>query len=107
MKLFLCEKCADVVSLRVGFDRSCDCGQSGGRYVNNLDAEVWGPCMVLGFANSSLTKAYRAQKHLGDSSEKMMYDGITVAMGRPFDAFIIPESANSIKRIERNNHDNF
>jgi hypothetical protein len=103
MKLILCEKCSDVVALKLDIDRSCSCGKSGGRYVNELDAEVWGPCFKLGFANSSLINALRAQKFEGDSKEVMAYAAGLVTKGRDFQAFIIPESAETMKRVEKPN----
>lgn len=101
MKLILCEKCSDVVCLKLGIDRSCACGESGGRYVDNLNAEVWGPCFKLGFANMSLVSALRAQKFDGDPKDVMLYGGKYVTKGRDFQAFVIPESAETMKRVEK------
>lgn len=101
MKLILCEKCSDVVALKVDVVRNCFCGLSGGRYVDELNAEVWGPCFKLGFANSSLVAALRAQKFDGDSKEVMAYAGGLVTKGRDFRAFVIPESAETMKRVEK------
>lgn len=99
MKLILCEKCSDVLSLRNQV-RRCSCGLSGGSYCDEVNAEVWGPCFVLGFANTSLVEALRAQKYSGDSSEKMLYGYLMVAKGREFKAFVVPDGAPSVKRIE-------
>jgi hypothetical protein len=101
MKLILCEKCSDIVALKTGLDRSCACGQSGGRYVDGLNAEVWGPCFKLGFNNSSLVEALLAQKFEGDSKETMIYGYKRVTKGRDFQAFVIPESADTMKRIDK------
>lgn len=101
MKLILCEKCSDVVALKVNASRSCFCGLSGGRYLDDLNAEVWGPCFKLGFANPSLVAALRAQKFEGDSTETMRYGYETVTKGRDFRAFVIPESADTMKRVEK------
>lgn len=101
MKLILCEKCSDVVALRVGRDRTCECGKSGGRYLDKVNAEVWGPCFKLGFDNSSLVTALRAQKFYGDSSVEMLYAGKMVTKGRDFQAFVIPESASTMKRVKK------
>jgi hypothetical protein len=102
MKLILCEKCSDIVALRLNLGISrCFCGESGGRYVDELNAEVWGPCFKLGFANSSLIAALRAQKFEGDSKETMIYGYKRVTKGRDFQAFIIPESADTMKRIDK------
>ena len=103
MKLILCEACSDIVALKIGMGRSCSCGQSGGRYINNLDAEVWGPCFKIGFANASFIEALSAQKFEGDSKETMIYGYERVTKGRDFKAFIIPESAETMKRVEKPN----
>ena len=101
MKLILCEKCSDIVALKMNTIRSCACGESGGRYLDNLNAEMWGPCFKIGFANSSLANALRAQKFEGDSKETMIYGYERVTKGRDFKAFIIPESAETMKRVEK------
>lgn len=100
MKLILCEKCSDVVALKVAM-RTCMCGESGGQYVDDLNAEVWGPCFKLGFSNFSLVNALRAQKFDGDLKETMPYAGGYVTKGRDFQAFVIPESAETMKRVEK------
>lgn len=61
MKLIFCLECNDVISLRSGEDRVCSCGKSGGKYINHVKAEYWGPCVPLGFANSSFIEAVRNQ----------------------------------------------
>jgi len=91
MKLILCVKCSDVFKLSDEKYKTCDCGMSGGEYVNTIDAEVSGPCIVLGFSNHSLLQAIRLQTSNGDRMDKQ---------GREFDAFIIPECAPSVKRLD-------
>ena len=84
MKLLLCVKCSDVFSLKTSGMTTCICGQTSGRYTDNLNAEVSGvkdKFMVLGFDNSSLIEAVRAQLLLGDSR-----------------AFIVPDSSSTVKR---------
>lgn len=101
MKLILCPSCSDVVALRVGKIRQCECGSVGGRYLDSLHAEVWGADgFVLGFANGSLVKALRAQMRDGDLTELMdgIYEG--EVKGRKFDAFIIPDSSTTVTRVE-------
>lgn len=101
MKLLLCIKCSDVVALRSSQERTCECGLCGGKYVDDLNAEYWGPAYLLGFANSSLVSALRLQIAEGDSDEVMggIYRG--EKKGRDFTAFIIPESAPSIKKTDK------
>lgn len=102
MKLLACRNCSDVFSLRVAI-RNCSCGKCGGQYVDDLTAEVWGPkdgYWVLGFNNSSLVDAIRQQMSLGDSKEVMGGIYGSAVKGRPFEAFIIPESAPTVIRKE-------
>lgn len=101
MKLLLCFKCNDVFSLKTSEMTTCTCGQTSGQYVDNLNAEVSGvkdKFMVLGFDNSSLIEAIRAQLLLGDSQEKMIYGPKEVTKGRDFRSFIIPDSSTTVKR---------
>jgi hypothetical protein len=104
MKLIFCEKCHDLVKLKKKMDRTCECGESGGKYVDDLNAEIWGPCYKIGFANHSFTAAIIAQRLSGDSTEKMVRvygrQGY-VTKGRKFEAFIIPESAETMKRVDK------
>jgi len=102
MKLLLCIKCSDVIALKQGKTRHCSCRKSGGRYIDNLNAEYWGEkAYLLGFANGSFVDAIRKQIKEGDLTETM--EGIYAgqAKGRDFNAFIIPESASSIKKITK------
>ncbi len=100
MKLLLCRICSDVFSLDYE-EKVCGCGKSGGRYVDNINAEYWGKkAMLLGFANLSFAKAITMQIANGDLTEQVMPDGVTVK-GRSFEAFVIPASAPSVKKIRR------
>jgi len=58
MKLLLCRNCWDVVKLQKE-TRSCKCGESGGRYTDNLNAEYWGAdeTYIIGLDNRSLIRA--------------------------------------------------
>lgn len=99
MKLLACNLCGDVFNLTREY-RECSCKSVSGNYVDRLNAEVFmskrGNGFVLGFANSSFGSAIWAQHVNGDSEEVMPYMGTTVAKGRDFAAFIIPESAPSV-----------
>ena len=104
MKLLACRNCSDVFSLR-SEERTCECGSCGGRYVDSLHAEVWGAedfYFVLGFDNQTLSRAIREQIDFGDSKEIMGGIYGNEVRGRNFSAFIIPESARSVKRENRN-----
>ncbi len=101
MKLLCCTICSQVFSLSYTYTE-CKGGHCGGQYLNNIAAKVWGEkgdMFVLGFANSSLTTALRAQLYEGDSKELMPYAGSMTPKGREFTAFIIPEAADSVMRV--------
>ena len=85
MKLIFCLECADVVLLRLlpeGEYRSCDCGQSKGRYINNVDAEIFGSAVPIGFANRSFSLAVMSQPESGE--------------GESFTAFVIPKECPTV-----------
>lgn len=82
MKLILCRKCTDVVRLFSDATRHCRCGKSGGRYeADEINAVFFGPCVPLGFDNTSLLDAIRAQPQSG--------------LGSRFEAFVIPKECES------------
>lgn len=92
MKLLACQKCGEIFSLSVLFS-CCGCGQSAGYYTSNVNATVMGPCTVLGISNRSYQSAAACHEVApygpnGDNS-----------VGWRFEAFIIPEGASSIRRI--------
>lgn len=100
MKLLLCTTCNQVFNLSHTYTE-CNGGHGGGQYVNEIDAQVWGDLtkvFVLGFANTSLISALRDQINIGDKPADFGYGGQVVSKGRDFTAFVIPESAPSIKR---------
>jgi hypothetical protein len=95
MKLLYCPHCQDVRKLRTeaeiktyGEDIVCLCTRSWGRYTDELNAVYGGDAVMLGFANSTLALAIKANK---DSPPER-------GNGRTFIAFIIPESAPTVKR---------
>jgi len=84
MKLIICERCDDVVKLSTKEWRSCECGASGGRYMDDLNAEIWGSCQAIGFSNPSLVDALKRQPETG--------------WGVVFEAFVIPRIVPTIRR---------
>lgn len=57
MKLLYCQRCGDVVALRLE-SRTCICGASNGHYKEDqLHVVIKGPCVPLGFANGSFHRA--------------------------------------------------
>lgn len=93
MKLLFCPHCTDVRKLPIrapGMGAGvCECGKSWGYYTDDINAVYGGDAVMLGFANSSLAGAIQAQRKYGDTA---------TGQGRTFEAFIIPESAPSVKR---------
>lgn len=103
MKLLFCPNCQDV--RKIGgppmYDEReqrsniqaetvyCRCHKSWGVYVDNLNAVYGGDAVMLGFSNSSLGMALTDQDAFGDKS---------TGLGRIFEAFIIPESAPTVRR---------
>lgn len=84
MKLIFCKSCYDVRAMGHS-GVQCLCGQSKGHYVNNLHAEVSGPCEVIGFSNASFVLALEDIPQAG--------------MGRPFTAFFIPRECDTVMRV--------
>jgi len=97
MKLLLCVECSDIFSLRHD-ERRCLCGKSHGRYVDDLNAEIGGPSMPIGFSNQSFIAAIQMQR-IEDKHEIGREPGC--CKGVDFKAFMIPATATSVKRIDK------
>jgi hypothetical protein len=76
IKLFFCPFCKDLLALRKHY-RSCECGRSGGKYIDNLNAEITGEAVGIGIHNMSLGTAIGLQPLRG--------------WGRRLDAFVLPK----------------
>lgn len=101
MKLLFCLQCQDVVKLKILDVVTCSCGACSGVYWDSLNAMYHGDALPIGFGNGSLSAAIRAQVSSGDSTEAMFYGGDYLTKGRSFDAFIIPESAPTYKKVTK------
>jgi hypothetical protein len=89
MKLIYCKKCYDVFKLPSSKNnaKKCSCGKSSGYYMmDGLNAVISGPCIPLGIDNYSFIEAISKQPKMGP--------------GYNFDAFVIPEHCNTIKRTK-------
>ncbi len=86
MKLLFCLNCEDVMNLNLK-EKSCSCGESGGKYIDNLNAIYWGDCKPLGFINSDFKTALVHQPNQGE--------------GKRFVSFVIPKRCPTMKRINR------
>lgn len=81
MKLLMCLNCNDVFSLDM-YEKSCRCGRSKGKYINQQLAEYTGEfTMPLGFSNSSLIQAIKDQPNEG--------------LGKEFTAFVVPKKCET------------
>lgn len=88
MKLILCPKCSDVVLLRQGKKRTCECKQSWGEYLEDgLNAVIGGQAIPLGFENRSFVAALKKRPEYGQ--------------GKEFSAFIIPVHCPTIQQEEK------
>lgn len=58
MKLLHCVACNDVLALRPEA-RICACGESSGRYMDEVQAEYHGPSRILGLLNNEITQSLR------------------------------------------------
>jgi hypothetical protein len=87
MKLIFCPECWDVVKLSTKSTRTCECGKASGRYIDNLNAEISGTAVAVGFNNFSFAFAVRGQPERG--------------MGKNFEAFVIPKECPTIKNLKK------
>lgn len=84
MKLLMCLECNDIFNLDMS-EKSCRCGRSKGRYINQQLAEYTGKFAVpLGFSNPSFIQAIKDQPNEG--------------MGKEFTAFVIPKNCETFFR---------
>ena len=90
MKLIYCPSCKDVVKLRHE-DRTCFCGKSGGRYINNVTVEIRGEAIPLCIGWRSFLASIR-NRH-----ENNLYDSVE------FKSWIPPLVSNTIRREENKN----
>lgn len=86
MKLLFCLECKDVFNLSFAV-KKCSCLKTSGNYLpDGINAEYSGPCVPLGFANSSFIQAVRNQPERD--------------WGKDFNAFVIQKQCDTMKRIE-------
>ncbi len=95
MKLIFCLKCNDLVALRRE-PRACQCGESGGVYVDRSVAEISGPCIPIGIHNKELLSAIKDQFEYGDLKEQFRGE----PLGRNIAAWVIPTASSRIVRTD-------
>ncbi len=81
MKLILCPHCQDVKKLQFR-KTSCQCKKSYGKYLDEVNAEIGGDAIPIGFDNGTLANAIINQPKQG--------------LGYQFNAFVIPKQCKSI-----------
>ena len=82
MKLIYCKKCQDIVRLDTD-PRKCGCGKSSGCYIDDLRAEIKGPCIPIGIDNRSFCVAVTRRPQSG--------------LGSRFEAFVIPMECPTVE----------
>lgn len=88
MKLIFCRKCQDLFRLYNQAWRKCVCGDSGGRYVDDQNAEISGAFAIpVGFHVDEFATAIKHQPFEGP--------------GTTFTAFVIPSRCHTIRYIEK------
>jgi hypothetical protein len=85
MKLLFCNDCLSVFSLSPNIIKKCDCGNSEGKYSDNLNAVYKGNCIPLGFHNTEFINALKTQPKSG--------------WGSDFKAFVIAKECETFKKI--------
>lgn len=100
MKLLLCRKCADIVAISMNETRNCKCGESCGKYIDEINAEYQGEhCVPIGINNNALLKALQ----MADIENKHQVEP-TTCKGIDFDAFVILNCSTSIKSTNHGNN---
>ncbi len=83
MKLLMCDECDDVFNLDF-HEKSCKCGKTKGKYLDNQNAICSGDtAMLMGFSNPSLRSAIKNKK------------SGAVGFGLNFTAFIIDDNCRT------------
>lgn len=67
MKLLCCLDCADIFSLS-SKEKSCGCGKTSGKYIDDLNAVYSGNAQPIGFSNKSFRLALQLQR-IEDASQ--------------------------------------
>ena len=89
MKLIFCQECQDVIKL-LSAERSCSCGNSGGRYLEDLiTAEIWGAAVPIKIENDDFLGALPRTREGAEPAE------------RRFEASIFSEQTSEITRKAR------
>ena len=95
MKLLYCLNCGDLFNLAMK-EKSCGCGKTKGRYVDNLNAQYEGKTQPVGISNGSFRHAFIIQQE----EDKVKKAKNECCKGVEFTAFFIPKAATSLEKID-------
>jgi len=95
MNLLMCLECGDIFNLTKK-EKSCGCGKTRGRYVDELNAEYEGNAQPIGFANGGFIEAIKVQR-IENKKKKPKNE---CCKGVEFTAFFIPDAATSLCKID-------
>lgn len=82
MKLIYCPNCKDIIRISKDY-RGCHCGQSGGKYLDIINAEIYGMAIPIAFVNTEFESVTQCRP------KNNVY----------FDAFVIGEDAMTVKKV--------
>ncbi len=63
MKLLHCRVCRDIIGLVSFHERTCQCGRSRGRYLDQVKAEYSGPAVIIMLSTRDLFAAQVGQHY--------------------------------------------
>jgi hypothetical protein len=92
----MCLDCGDIFNL-ISVGKICSCGNTHGVYIDDINAEISGNCKAIGFSNIKFELAYTMQ----DLEDEAQNGANSCLPGVEFTAFFIPETAKSVKRIDK------
>jgi predicted nucleic acid-binding Zn-ribbon protein len=90
MKLLFCTSCGEVFSLKKS-EVKCSCLRSGGKYLDDINAEYYGTCIPLGFSNTSFAMAW---------SKTLQAPSPTTTV--EFTAFVVSPTSRTFRRKDKN-----
>lgn len=83
MKLIYCPNCKDIIKLTKQY-RTCLCGDSSGKYIDFVTAEIRGKAIPIAFLNTEFEGAIQCRPKEIKSL---------------FEAFVIPENSVTVKKV--------
>ena len=98
MKLLLCTKCGDLFKLH-SRKKKCSCKICSGKYMDEINVEVSGPCLVLGVDNNEIIRAIHVKESMKSLKKEDYLDSYVLEnMFREGKWWIIREPHEKIRR---------